>query len=141
MEEQDADREHEQGAAGQQHGEARGLLARAVAVGIVQPAGEVVIDGLFGDGDNADEACDRHGAEQVEHDGRSEPIGGESGKHRRDRVAGVIEGLVTANPPGKGGVAEDAERDGRNRRRKDHGGSLCYSLRDRDRQERRKQRQ
>ncbi|MGY3660181.1 hypothetical protein ACVJ19_006844 [Bradyrhizobium sp. USDA 376] len=110
-----------------------------VAIGIVQPAGQVVIDGPLGDREDADEARDRHGAEKVEDDARSEPIGGKPGKHRRDRVAGVIERLVAANPAGEGGVAEDAERNGCNRRRKDRGGGLRYSLRDHDWQECRKQ--
>ena len=141
MKQCDADREDEQRPAGEQDANARRLIARRIRVGVVQPAREIVVDRALGDREDADEARDRHGAEQVEYHGRAEPIGGEAREPRRDRVAGVIEGFVAADPPGEGGMAEDSERHRGDRRRKDHGSGLRDALRDCDRSEARKQRQ
>lgn len=83
------------------------MVSLVARMGIVQPAGKIVIDGAGGNRKDADEARDRHGAENVEHDGCAEPIGGETCEPGCGRIAGVIECLVAADPPGESGMAKD----------------------------------
>ena len=108
---------------------------------VVQPAGQVVIDGALRNCEDADQARDRHRAEKVKHHSWPEPVGRDARESSRHRVAGVIERLVAADPPGEGGMAENAERDGCDCRRKDDRAGLGDALRNRDRNEARKQRQ
>ena len=94
-----------------------------------------MVDGALGNGEDAEEARDRHAGEQIEHDGRAEPVGGEAGDAGGHRIAGMVEGLVAPDALREGAMAEDAQRHRGDRGRKDDAGGLREALRDCDRQE------
>jgi hypothetical protein len=99
---------------------------------IVQPAREVVIDGLGRNRAHAEEAGDGHRTKQKEDHHRSPEIGRKTRGGSRERVARVVEGFVTPDPLAEGAVPDDAKRHRRDGGRKDRGRDMGHALRDRD---------
>src|SRR6266404_3927591 len=99
---------------------------------VMQAAREIMVDGVFRDRQDADNARHRHQSQQVEHDLRAEQIGRAARDGRGHGIAGVIERFVASYPCSEGAVTDDAERHRCDRGREDDARCVRNASRDSD---------
>src|SRR3569623_3377917 len=133
MKQQCADSEDHQRAAGRKHAPSGWLivlLCRAVSrIFILEPARQIVVDGIGWNCRDAQQARERHGCEKKK-DGAGPPDeSGCSSRGGSTSIAGVDEHLVTPDPICEGAAAENTECHGGKRGWKKYSGSLCDGLR------------